>query len=144
MSRPSLYVETSIVSYLVGWLSPSDTFVAYNQRFTRDWWSTRRNAFDLFISQAVVDEAGKGDPRLAAQRLEHLKDPAVLEVTAAAHALSARLLGSTGLPVKAEIDALHISIAAVNGLTYLLTWNCTHIANAVILPDVYAACRDAG
>jgi len=81
---------------------------------------------------------------LAAQRLEHLKDLAVLEVTAAARALSARLLGSTGLPVKAEIDALHISIAAVNGLTYLLTWNCTHIANAVILPDVYAACRDAG
>jgi len=144
MSKPSIYIETSIVSYLVGWLNPADPAVAYNQRFTREWWSTRREDFDLFVSQVVFDEARKGDPQLAAQRLQYLDDVGVVEVTAEAQMLSAKLLRRTGLPTKAEIDSLHIAIAAVNGLTYLLTWNCAHIANAFILPSVYAVCRDAG
>jgi hypothetical protein len=50
----------------------------------------------------------------------------------------------TGIPRKAELDALHISVAVVNGIDFLLTWNCTHIANAEILPKVYEVCRSAG
>lgn len=144
MLKSSIYVETSIVSYLVGWLNQRDLGVAHNQQFTREWWSRRRSDFDLFISPVVIDEARKGDPSLAAQRLEYLATLAVLEVTAAARSLAEDLLRSTGIPRKAELDALHISVAAVSGMTYLLTWNCTHIANAEILPKVYEVCRDAG
>jgi hypothetical protein len=68
----------------------------------------------------------------------------LLEVTPAARSLSRELVRVAGIPKKAELDALHISVAAVNGMNYLLTWNCTHIANAVILPMVYAVCREAG
>jgi predicted nucleic acid-binding protein len=144
VSKPSIYVETSIVSYLVGWLNQRDLVVAHNQQFTREWWSVRRSAFDTFISPVVIDEASKGEPTLAAQRLKYLADLPVLDVTAAARWLSRELLRSTGIPKKAELDALHIAVAAVNGINYLLTWNCTHIANAVVLPMVYTVCRDAG
>jgi hypothetical protein len=144
VAKPSIYVETSIVSYLVGWLNQRDLKVAHNQQFTREWWLRRRSEFELFISPVVIDEAGKGEPALAAQRLEHLAALAMLEVTSAARSLAEDLLRLTGIPKKAELDALHISIAAVNGMNYLLTWNCTHIANAEILPEVYEVCRGAG
>lgn len=144
MPKPSVYIETSIVSYLVGWLSRRDLAVAHNQQLTREWWSRRRSDFDLFISPAVIDEAGKGDPNLAAQRLEYLAKLSILEVTPAARLLSAELLRLTGIPRKAELDALHVSVAALSGMNYLLTWNCTHIANAEILPKVYEVCRDMG
>lgn len=48
------------------------------------------------------------------------------------------------MPPKAEIDALHIAVAAVNGIDYLLTWNCAHIANAVMRPRIEQACRENG
>jgi len=144
VAKPAVYIETSIVSYLVGWLNQRDLGVAHNQQFTREWWSRRRSAFELFISPIVIDEAAKGDPALASQRLNYLAELAVLDVTPAARALSRDFLSSTGIPAKAELDALHIAVAAVNGMDYLLTWNCTHIANGVTLPLVYRVCRKAG
>ena len=142
--RRAVYVETTIVSYLVGWLSRNDLQVAANQELTRRWWMSRRADFDLFISAAVLDEASEGDPELAAQRLRFLQDMPILETLPEAHALKRELLRRTPIPSKAETDALHIAIAAVHGVDYLLTWNCKHIANAVMLPMVYDVCRAAG
>lgn len=144
VAKPSVYIETTIVSYLVGWLNQRDLGVAYNQELTREWWSRRREDFELFISPVVVDEARKGDVVLAAQRLEHLAALPVLEITPAARSLSGELLRVAGIPQKAELDALHVSIATVGGMEYLLTWNCAHIANAEILPRVYEVCRREG
>jgi len=107
-------------------------------------WSRRRSDFELFISPVVIDEARKGDPALAKQRLNYLDTMTVLEVTPSARSLAADLLRLSGIPMKAKLDALHIATAAVGGMNYLLTWNCTHIANAEILPKVYEVCRDAG
>lgn len=122
MAQPGIYIETSIVSYLVGWLNQRDLVVAHNQQFTREWWSRKRSEFELFVSPVVIDEAGKGDPELAAQRLAYLANIAVVDVTAAARSLSRDLLRYAGLPGKAELDALHIATAAVHGMDYLLTW----------------------
>ena len=38
------------------------------QELTRRWWQQRREGFDLYISQLVLDEAGAGDPTAAADR----------------------------------------------------------------------------
>lgn len=144
MPKPAVYIETSIVSYLVGWLNQRDLVVAHNQQFTREWWSGRRSGYEVFISPVVMDEAAKGEPALAAQRLNYLAGLPVLDVTPAARSLSRDFLRFTGIPAKAELDALHIAVAAVNGMDYLLTWNCTHIANGVTLPLVYNVCRKSG
>ena len=66
------------------------------------------------------------------------------DVTEAAQELAARLLLESGLPGKANADALHIAVAAVNGIDYLLTWNCTHLANAFMIPRVNKICSAAG
>jgi predicted nucleic acid-binding protein len=139
-----VYVETTILSYLVGWLSRNDLQVAANQELTRRWWLSRRANFELFVSATVIDEAGDGDPALATERLRFLSDLPLLTITPAAHDLKAMLFRERSLPRNAEVDALHIATAAVHGIEYLLTWNCKHIANAVTLPSIYAVCRDAG
>lgn len=142
--KPSVYVETTIISYLVGWLNRNDLQVAAHQELTRRWWSHRRDEFELFASSLVIDEAADGDPTLAAERLRFLQGISLLQVSDQAHALKAELLRRTQIPAKAENDALHIAVATVHGMEFLATWNCKHIANAVTLSMVYEVCRAAG
>jgi hypothetical protein len=142
--NPSVYVETSVISYLVGWLNRNDLQVAAHQEITRRWWAARRTEFALFASAVVVDEAADGEPTLASERLRFLQEITLLHVSEEAHALKLELLTRTQIPSKAENDALHIAIAAVHGMEFLVSWNCKHIANAMTLPLVYEVCRAAG
>jgi hypothetical protein len=68
----------------------------------------------------------------------------VLALSPEAEALAAALMKDVPLPPKAANDALHIAVAAVNGINYLVTWNCTHIANATLRPQIEAVCRRSG
>jgi predicted nucleic acid-binding protein len=68
----------------------------------------------------------------------------LLEQEAEAGELAAALLREVPLPPNAAADALHIATAAVHGMQYLLTWNCTHLANATLRPRIEAVCRAAG
>jgi hypothetical protein len=140
--KPRVYIETTIVSYLTA--RPSrDLVLAAEQEITREWWGGRL-VYDLFISQLVLDEAGAGDADAAALRLNALGEAVLLDTTEDAISLGRYLLEAGGLPVKAAADALHIAIAAVHGLDYLLTWNCTHIANARKRGKIDSLCRAAG
>ena len=114
--KPRVYLETTVVSYLVGWLSRHDLYVAANQEYTRQWWAERRHDFGLFASAVVVQEVREGTPELAASRLEYLEDVTFLAITDEADALKEKLLAAAALPRKAELDALHIAVAAVHGL----------------------------
>ena len=140
---PSVYLETTIPSYLTAWRSP-DIVTAARQQLTREWWDTRRKDFELFISQLVIDEAGAGDETAAALRLEVLQGITLLEFGDDANALSKLLNRELSLPERAAADAVHIAVAVVNGMDYLLTWNCTHIANATLRPRIEEACRSFG
>lgn len=92
----------------------------------------------------AVNEAGKGELSLASDRLNFLAETSLLDVTDAATLLALELLRRTRIPAKAEVDALHVAVAAVHGMDYLISWNCKHIVNGNILPQVYAVCRAAG
>jgi hypothetical protein len=140
--KPKAYIETSIVSYLTAWQS-RDLVLAAHQQVTRDWWNSRGH-FELFASQFVLDEAGAGDEAAAASRLAALADTAVLEVTEDAIQLAEQLIAGGGLPSQARVDALHVAMATVHGMDYLLTWNCRHIANAALRGKIEELCREAG
>ena len=141
--KPRVYLETSVVSYLVGRLS-RDVIVLGNQELTREWWSTRRHEYEVFISEIVIGEATIGDPDLAQQRLEVAAELSLLGVTEEAERLAPLLLRAAGLASNAATDALHMAIAAVNGMDYLLSWNCRHIANATIRRAIERQCRSIG
>lgn len=140
--KPRVYVETTIPSYLTAWPS-RDLIRTANQQLTREWWA-RRAAFDLFVSRLVLVECQSGDPTAAVERLAALVGVTVLEESEEVADLAAALALTLTLPPRAEPDAVHIAVAAVYGMQYLLTWNCTHIANAALRPRIEAACRAAG
>ncbi len=134
-----VYLETTIPSYLVA--RPSRDIVrAAEQEVTRAWW-TSREKFDLYVSDLVVDEVAAGDPQAAAQRIQVLLGIPLLEMTPEAQLLGVELVKRAALPARAAIDALHIAIAAVHGMDYLLTWNCKHIANATMRSKIELVCR---
>ena len=127
--KPRVYVETSVISYLTA--RPSrDLVMAAHQEVTREWWQNQRAAFELFFSEAVRSEAAMGDTQAAAQRLAVLADMQLLEIPLQALDLANALVVATALPAKAQVDALHIAIAAYEKMDFVLTWNFKHIANA--------------
>ena len=126
-----VYLETTIPSYLAG--RPSrDLIVAGHQQITRDWWEVRRHVFDLYVSQAVIDEAAAGDPVVSKRRLDLLANLRVLPMNDGIMELAEKLVQEGPIPARAAADAVHIAIATSYTCDYLLTWNCAHIANAEI------------
>jgi predicted nucleic acid-binding protein len=126
--KPKVYIETTIVSYLVA--RPSrDLVLAARQQITQEWWESQRNKFDLYISDAVVAEASEGDEDVARRRVEALKDVPVLRPNADAKNLATYLLKRGAIPESYPDDAIHIAMSAVNGIDYLLTWNYAHMVN---------------
>ncbi len=138
--KAKVYIETSVISYFVS-RSNRDIIIAANQQATQEWWSARKKDFDVYISQLVIQEAGAGDPEAAASRLEALEDIPLLDILDAAIKLAEKLVEQKAIPEKASEDALHIAVAAVHGMEYLLTWNFKHIANATMRANVELVCR---
>jgi hypothetical protein len=141
--KPRAYLETTVVSYLTAWPS-RDVVIAGHQQVTRDWWRTSTNRFDVLASELVVEEASDGDEAAARGRLDVLNSLRLLEASTDALALAGRLIESGVIPQEAADDALHLAIAAVNGIEYLVTWNCRHLANATRRAEIEAAIRAAG
>lgn len=143
MDRPSVYIETSIVSYLAA--RPSrDPVTAANQRLTHAWWNERRHEYELVTSPTVLDEAAAGEPGMAQARLELLSDVERLPHGSEVSLLAAAIHKTANLPPRARTDAAHIAFAAAYGVVYLLTWNCKHIANPTLRPGLERACRLRG
>jgi predicted nucleic acid-binding protein len=136
-----LYIDTSIVSYLRQ--PPSEYLVAAARNMlTRRWWEHERQEYELVTSQYVIDEAADGDTHLAGERLAVLEGIPLLELTPEIDVIAMEIMARSILPPKAQLDALHIAVAAYHRIDYLLTWNCKHIANARILPKIHGVLND--
>lgn len=103
---------------------------------TKQWWSQRRQEYELFVSQLVYDEAARGDSGAAEERLNALVEIPFLALDEEALELSGAIVRRGVIPAKAHTDAGHIALASRHGMDFLLTWNCRHIANAEILDTV--------
>ena len=134
--KRKVYLETSIISYLTA--RPSKTILgAAHQQITQAWWETR-NQYDLFISESVLRECADGDSTAAQRRLSILVDLPLLVIDETVFSIASELVEEGIIPVKAAEDALHIAIATIYGVDYLLTWNCRHIANPEIQRNIAA------
>ncbi len=138
-----IYIETSVISYLVARPSPNFLTAAW-QHLTHEWWDSQRSRFDLYTSELVLAEAGQGDPDAARKRRDALMGIPDLDVTDGVVALAKKLVGQHALPREAMDDAMHVAVAAVHGMDYLLTWNCRHLDNAEMKPLMRSVCAIAG
>ena len=126
--KPTVYIETSVVSYLTA--RPSrDLIIAAHQQITRDWWDIALPKCEAFISAIVLEEAAKGDPEAARLRLKQLDSFQVLEVFEEVRKLAEAYFAATQLPERARADSYHLALASWHGLDYLVSWNCTHIVS---------------
>ena len=141
-ARPTVYVETSVISYLAANLS-GDVITRARQKTTRDWWS-KTARWDLIISSAVMREAILGDHHYAIKRLELLIGITVLSIDTEARRLADELLQRRVFPANARPDAEHVAVAAVNAVEFLVTWSLKHIANAIIRRRAEEVCRLCG
>lgn len=132
---PSVYLETTIPSYLTAW--PSRSLVAAaHQAITREWWTLRRADFELCVSQLVIAEISAGDATAARLRLDSITGIPTLPMTDEVEWIASEMERLGLVPPSAAADAFHVGYASAHSIDYLLTWNCRHIANAERLPAI--------
>jgi hypothetical protein len=124
--KPSLYLETTIPSYLAARTSKNVT-IAVRQAATHEFWENERHKYDLYASFFVYEECRKGDPNVAEKRLDVLKDIEILENTPDIEPLADVYMRLLSIPQKSRVDALHLAMCCVHDIAILLSWNCTHL-----------------
>ncbi len=124
----SIYIETTIPSLYVS--RPSAQLIeAARQQMTRTWWDDHRHEFEIFSSQAVIDECSRGEAGKANERLAMLANVQLLDLDPQVAKVAIEFVDRQIIPTKAAEDALHIAATAVHSIDYLITWNFKHIAN---------------
>jgi len=118
----------------------SQETVALHQKIGHAWWNNDRHRFLLYSSFYVRQEASEGDASVAQRRLEYLRGIVELDIPAGIESLEDDLVRLFQLPSKAATDASHLGMAILHRIDYLLTWNCTHLANAKLQRDLYQYC----
>ena len=141
--KMSVYIETSVISYLTSNMS-RDLVIAAHQEISHTWWEKRRFNYHLFISQVVMDEITAGDTSLAHVRKKLIEGIRLLPITEEMTKLAKHFVEKGILPQKSANDALHVAIAAICKIDFVLSWNCKHIANAEIEKAIWKACESLG
>jgi predicted nucleic acid-binding protein len=139
----TVYIETTIVSYLVA--RPSrDLVLSAHQQTTREWWESERQRYRCVTSEEVLREASRGEAEMVLARLNKLAGMALIPMDDAIERLATSFLATKALPASMRSDAVHLATATHGRTDYLLTWNCTHLANAAILRHLESEARRQG
>ena len=104
----------------------------------------QRPQFKVVTSRLVLDEAALGDPNAAKRRLAMLADIPILDANPDVETVADEILARSLMPQSAKLDASHVPAAALGGIQFLLTQNCRHIANAIMLPRIYRRLEEPG
>lgn len=131
MERLSVYVETSVVSYLTA-RPGRDVVVAGRQVSTRLWWEQAQREQQLVTSDEVLRESAHGDPEAARARLAVLASLPCLNINDDVRGLAEVYRRALALPDRAAADAVHLALASVHRLDAIASWNCCHIASAQV------------
>ena len=128
MVKPRVYVETTIPSLYHDLRTSPDIVV--RREWTRQWWNTAADSYDLVTSRAVLDELAGGPPERSAPRLALVRDLPLVPVESAITEVVEAYLRHKVMPADPGGDALHLALASYHKCDFLVTWNCQHLANA--------------
>ena len=140
--KPRVYLETSIISYMVA--RPSrDPIQAARQLQAKAFWNAG-NRFTLLVSPVVIDEASRGHAGQAVKRLALINTLQVLSVLPEAEYLAQLLIERKALPTQAVADAAHIAIATIHQVKAVASFNFRHIAGAFARRNIELTLRQLG
>ena len=126
--KPTVYIETSVISYAASRHS-RDLVVAAHQQITYEWWNQALPKFEAFVSPVVLEEISKGDPNASQLRLEKVTAFAVLGITPDVQKLADSYFQAIEIPESARADSYHLALSAWHGMDFLVSWNCVHIVS---------------
>jgi len=141
--KRKVYIESSVVSYYTGRAS-RDVVIAGRQQSTQDFWPLLSQDLVPHVSALVVREAGKGDPEMARKRLDAIGSYSVLATTPDAEKLAQQILDGCGIPAEYPEDALHVAVAVIAGMEFIVTWNFAHINNPFTKMMIRQTVENAG
>ena len=125
---PRAYIESSVPSFYAARPSRQLALLA-KQQATKDWWDAGWSGLEIVTSLETLDEIARGESEKAKERVELVADLPLLEVNEDVADIANDLVLSGIVPDKAASDAIHIAIASVHRVEFLVTWNFKHIAN---------------
>jgi predicted nucleic acid-binding protein len=128
MSTARVYIETTIPSFYCEARTAPD--VVARRDWTRQWWSSASERYELVTSPAVLDELSAGRPERSVERLALVRDLPLLPVEPAIAEIVGAYVAHRLMPADPAGDALHLALASYHKCDFLLTWNCKHLANA--------------
>jgi hypothetical protein len=132
----SVYIESSVISYLTA--RPSrDLVVSAYQQITREWWQSELAKYQCFVSDFVIDEVSRGDQAAASERLKVIKTFKKIGLNETVLDLVKEYNRVLDIPSKAQLDLYHLAISVGNGMDFVLSWNFKHIANAYVREKLY-------
>jgi len=121
--KPTVYVETSVISYLTA--RPSrDVVVAGHQEVTRQWWASHTDGYQFFVSPLVLEELQAGDSQAAERRLAAASFMDVITPDDRFDECARILRKALRLPEKTDADLLRIADCVASEIDFLATWNC--------------------
>ncbi len=126
--KPTVYLETTIISYMTARYS-RDLIIAAHQQITHEWWESALPKYEAFVSPIVIEEISRGDVLAAQLRLDKISGLTVLEVVPEVRTLADAYFSAIDIPEKARADSYHLAMTAWHGLDFLVSWNCTHIVS---------------
>jgi len=77
-------------------------------------------------------EISKGDKIAAEKRLVKVRGIMLLEFDENIEALGDIYFKLFQIPERSKLDSYHLALAVWHKIEYLLSWNCKHIANAIV------------
>jgi predicted nucleic acid-binding protein len=128
MAKSRVYVESTIPSFYHELRTAPD--IVARREWTRLWWNTAPERYELVTSPAVLDELGAGMPERSAERLALVRDLPLLPVEEAIAEIVETYIRLKVMPADPAGDALHLALASFHKCDFLVTWNCQHLANA--------------
>lgn len=126
--KPLVYIETTIPSFYVE-MRTEPEMVARRQ-WTREWWEQYRVGYEVVTSEAVLDELDKGNYPQKTEAMTLMSELPLLPVEPALTEIVQAYIRHHVMPNAPVGDALHLALASYHKCDFLLTWNCTHLANA--------------
>lgn len=126
--KPAVYIETTIPSFY--WETRKDAESLAMKHWTREWWSGPRLLCDCWTSAATFEELEIGDHPEKERKVGLLEEVLLLELNDDIREIAEVYVDNYLMPKDIVGDALHVAVASYHKMDYLLTWNCTHLANA--------------
>ncbi len=137
-----VYLETSFVSACV--TNRTSLRSRYEQTASILWWNDERKLHESFISDEVLLELSRPTYPRRDEAIEFIRTVPVIPITQQMVEFAAEMVRRMVMPQPVGGDALHVAIAAVAGIEYLLTWNVRHLANPNKVLHLNAVCAEHG